>query len=187
MCLRFRDLPNKWAADAFHHERELKLPKRRLNGARGFTLIELMIVVAIVGILAAVAIPNFMTYQAKARQSEAKVILGGAFIAATTVMYGQNGTFVIADINELGFSPTGNPKYSYWFAIGGTPGTPTAFPGGSTATAPCNVNSAPPGVETSGSSFTAGAKGNIDTDATCDEWLINEKKAMTNLTNDVTQ
>ena len=44
---------------------------RRLKYSKGFSLVELMIVVAIIGILAAVAVPAFMRYMRKARTSEA--------------------------------------------------------------------------------------------------------------------
>src|SRR5207244_12527275 len=110
---------------------------------QGFTWFERMIVVAILGSLVSIAIPNFMTYQAKARQAEVKAVLGGIFMAASTVMYAQFGSYVITDIGQLGFAPSGIPRYSYWFDVNGTP---TPIPGGSTATAPCNVNSAPAGV-----------------------------------------
>jgi type IV pilus assembly protein PilA len=62
----------------------------RMKGQKGFTLIELMIVVAIIGILAAIAIPNFLQYQMKARQTEARTDNMG--IKTSMVSYsGTNG------------------------------------------------------------------------------------------------
>ena len=48
------------------------LQRLRGNNAKGFTLIELMIVIAIIGILAAIAIPNFISYRDKAYCSSAE-------------------------------------------------------------------------------------------------------------------
>ncbi len=78
----------------------------KMKGTKGFTLIELMIVVAIIGILAAIAIPNFLKFQAKSKQSEAKSNLGAIFTgrcptSARTIRYGN-----FAQIN---WSPSGTP------------------------------------------------------------------------------
>ena len=158
------------------------MARRARKGPAGFTLIELMIVVAIIGILVAVAIPNFMRYQAKAKQAEAKIALGGIWTHATTTLAVQNGSYVISDLSQLGYGVTGASRYSYWYDVSGTP---TAIPGGSTATGPCNVNSSPAGVAATASSFTAGARGNIDTDSTCDDWIINDLRVLSNTMNDV--
>ena len=78
------------------------------KNARGFTLIELMIVVAIIGILAAIAIPNFLRFQARARQSEANSNLKTLFTGFRTLSKrpGQ-------EIRVPGFSPERGNRYSY--------------------------------------------------------------------------
>lgn len=56
----------------------------------GFTLVELMVVVAIIGLLSAVAIPNFRKYQAKAKMSEAKLQLSSVYTAETAFFSDYN-------------------------------------------------------------------------------------------------
>ncbi len=83
---------------------------------RGFTLIELMIVVAIIGILAAIAIPNFIKFQAKSKQSEAKANLKAIFTAQRS-QYQENDQY-LTNVGELGFSPERGNRYYYQLGAG---------------------------------------------------------------------
>jgi len=62
------------------------------NSKAGFTLVELVIVVGIVGLLAAIAIPNFLSYQARSRRSEAYVNLAAVSRIQST-FYAERGEF----------------------------------------------------------------------------------------------
>lgn len=81
----------------------------------GFTLVELMVVVAIIGLLSAVAIPNFKKYQAKAKISEAKLQLAAIYIAEQTWFSDYDN--YAACLIQMGYNPIGDYSKRY-FATG---------------------------------------------------------------------
>lgn len=83
--------------------------KKFYSSEKGFSLIELMIVVAIIGILAAIAIPNYQRFQRKARQSEARANLTAYYTSSMAVFAENNihyGNWV-----AIGFLPQGQLSY----------------------------------------------------------------------------
>jgi prepilin-type N-terminal cleavage/methylation domain-containing protein len=123
------------------------------RNSKGFTLIELMIVVVIIGILAALAIPRFMRSTTKSKQSEAKQLLKQIYTMQRAYRqefntYACNG--VVADsantatLAVIGVDVMTNARYSYTVAAG-----PLAF------------------------TATANATG-LDDDGTPDTWVIDQ-------------
>jgi type IV pilus assembly protein PilA len=167
---------------------------------RGFTLIELMIVVAIIGILAAIAIPNFIKFQARSKQSEAKTNLKSLF-TAQKAFFGERDLFLTrGDI--IGWSPEQSNRYYYrllvtgssiWTRPGSAPstgydaitndiarfGTLSASTAGDLAQTPSMLAPTNAGVGGTCPScgFTGTAIGNVDNDPFLDAWHMSSGDA----------
>lgn len=151
------------------------ISRMQANKEKGFTLIELMIVVAILGILAAIAIPNFMRFQAKSKQSEAKTNLGA--IGTTAESWRSENDTYEATFDDLGWAPQGTTRYDYGY-------------NGDVLDAANGVTYGPEVVATDAAtdadSFVAAAEGDIDSETTGQDcWTYNEARVLDNPANDV--
>ena len=88
---------------------------RNLRNRKGFTLIELMIVVVIIGILAAIAIPKFNNASARAKEKEADGILK-QFYTLQQTYYAEHGVFATTEprLESVGWqAPVGLKNYTW--------------------------------------------------------------------------
>ena len=146
-----------------------------------------MIVVAIIGILAAIAIPNFLRFQAKSKQSEAKSNLAAIFTGQVSY-FGEHNTYgwsaeMGAGNKEyncfqlIAWAPAGNNRYRYYCA---TEGNVATHPGIIPARPRDNLCDLTAESHVSRLGFTIYATGNVDNDPWCDVWGINDAKVLKN-------
>lgn len=173
-----------------------------MRNEKGFSLIELMIVVAIIGILAAIAVPNFQKYQAKSRQGEAKSLLSGIYTANKSFF--AEWTIYRGDFGNIGFAPEGDLRYNAGFASAGLVAVPGNYTGPAASgefrtqqacgglgagAGDCEMVhflAANPTTEADRAVFTAEAFGDVDGDtADEDQWTIDQAKAIRNTVNDL--
>ena len=146
------------------------VPKARQRSQRGFTLIELMIVVVIIGILAALAIPRFMTASVRAKQSEAKLILKQIYNEEHAYRQVYNRYFIPG-----GAADAANP---HAFA-------PLCVEIMKAARYTFTITTADAGVATFTAQATVGGNG-LDEDANPDTWTINELGQLVATSDDAT-
>jgi prepilin-type N-terminal cleavage/methylation domain-containing protein len=131
---------------------------------RGFSLIEVMIVIAIIAFFAVLALPNFMTLLAKAKRSEAYIHLRALYMLEKSY-FAEHGVYTnkIQGPDSLNWKPEGSVNYTY------------GFPGSAVVGSLGASSGALEGASAGGQSFTVGAAGDIDNDGENDVLTINDK------------
>lgn len=172
---------------------------------KGFSLVELMVVVAIIGILSTIAIPQINKYMARARQTEAKTNLASIY-TANKAFYAEYNIYD-SRFDVIGFRPEGKLRYNTGWAdntgqctLGdfGYTAIPTII--ATNAASLCGAGQVisngcsllPDGNQSlTGTSlacpsggtpatFAAGAAGRVSSSGSVDRWKIDHQKMLTN-------
>ncbi len=138
------------------------LCKFHKSNKKGFTLIELMIVVVIIGILAALAIPRFMRSTTKAKMSEARQLLKQIYTMQRAYRQ-ENDTYTLNGVTAS--AAAGNAFADIGVEVGASARYAYAM-----------VSAA--------NTFTCTATANLDDDATVDTWTIDESGTLTHTIDD---
>lgn len=147
----------------------------QITGDKGFTLVELMVAIVIIGVLATVAIGEYMSYQAKAKQSEAKINIEA--ISKLAEAYKADSNTYAASIVRLGWSPNTYTRYRYWYNNTFEPGTPSQVFAG--------TDYSDPGSWAGDTGYSVFAVGNVDSDTARDIWSYTQARRFINNQNDV--
>ncbi len=169
------------------------MKKLILRNESGFTLIELMVVVAIIGVLSAIAVPNFKKYQAKSKQSEVKIQLAAVYTIEVGAMADYDS--YASCLTDLGYDTPARGYYILGFAAdvpgnvearGGTCSSSatvapdTQLKAGNDVVAKRGHIQAGNDVSADFQEFVAGAAGNISS-TLVDQWTIDNTKALSNV------
>lgn len=165
---------------------------------QGFSLIELMVTVAIIGVLATVAIPRMLSYRVRALQAEAKTHLG--FIAKAERSYFAERDAYTDDLGLLTIGIVGSPRYLYGFTSDALPAPSgrndtaklRATGGGGYSTVQMVdafgvllAESDLPAAPVTATGFRIGAVGNADGDPTLDQWTLDSDGILVNHVSDL--